>query len=105
MGMRCQAEMVADDPDDSVPNLPQGQVGVEDSCVACWEIALDGIGPTEHAELDDLLKVQRLLGHACSTMRSLCYIRRTNLLVARAMEPSGRAAGGLMPRRGERRSR
>jgi len=33
----------------------------------------------EHADLGDLLIVQRLLGHANSTMRSLCYIRRTNL--------------------------
>lgn len=39
----------------------------------------------EHANLDDLLIVQRLLGHASSTMRSLRYIRRTNLLVARAI--------------------
>ncbi|WP_217576107.1 hypothetical protein [Streptomyces sp. GbtcB7] len=41
--------------------------------------------PAEHANLDDLLIVQRLLGHASSTMRSLRYIRRTNLLVARAI--------------------
>jgi hypothetical protein len=39
----------------------------------------------EHADLGDLLIVQRLLGRASSTMRSLRYIRRTNLLVARAI--------------------
>ncbi|MFE7793852.1 hypothetical protein [Streptomyces sp. NPDC057460] len=39
----------------------------------------------EHANLDGLLIVQRLLGHASSTMRSLRYIRRTNLLVVRAI--------------------
>ncbi|WP_369243704.1 hypothetical protein [Streptomyces sp. R41] len=41
--------------------------------------------PAEHANLDDLLIVQRLLGHASSTMRSPRHIRRTNLLVAKAI--------------------
>ncbi|MGP3939413.1 hypothetical protein [Streptomyces sp. 6N106] len=43
--------------------------------------------PAEHANLNALLIVQRPLGHlhASSTMRSLRYIRRTNLLVARAI--------------------
>jgi integrase len=41
----------------------------------------------EHANLNALLIVQRLLGHlhASSTMRYLRYIRRTNLLVAKAI--------------------
>ncbi|SED27865.1 hypothetical protein [Streptomyces melanosporofaciens] len=43
--------------------------------------------PAEHTNLNALLIVQRLPGHlhASSTMRSLRYIRRTNLLVARAI--------------------
>lgn len=42
---------------------------------------------TEHINLNALLMVQRLLGHkrVSSTMRYLRYIRRTNLLVARAI--------------------
>ncbi|MGW7420187.1 hypothetical protein ACWGJB_08990 [Streptomyces sp. NPDC054813] len=51
------------------------------------KIAEGGQGalPAEHADFGDLLIVQRLLGHAGSTMRSLRYIRQTNLLVARAI--------------------
>lgn len=74
----------------------------------------------EHANLDDLLIVQRLLGHASSTMRSVsalhpadepagcegdCGVKRPEQDLRRQREPSGRTAGGLMPGRGERRSR
>ncbi|MBW8705338.1 hypothetical protein MBT84_37630 [Streptomyces sp. MBT84] len=41
-----QAEVFADDPDDGVPNLPQGQVRMQGGCVAWWEVGLSGVGQT-----------------------------------------------------------
>lgn len=44
---RGHAEVVADDPNDGVPNLPQGQVGVPGVRVVRWEVGFRGVGQAQ----------------------------------------------------------